>query len=168
MNDKQLGLPEIVGIASVVVFFVATFLPWFTVSISGDTSGVLGGVDFPSANGWDAGFLWAGFPFLLGLAMLALMLVPILAPDVTLPDIPPFVPLILGGVAALLVLLKLLIGADVNGAGAAEAFGVSIDVSRSFGIFIALLAAIGMAVAGFLKLQEQGAAPSGSGPPQAF
>lgn len=168
MSDKQLGVPEIVGIASVVVFFVATFLPWFTVSVSGDTSGVLGGVDFPSANGWDAGFLWAGFPFLLGLAMLALMLVPILAPDVTLPDLPPFVPLILGGVAALLVLLKLLIGADVNGAGAAEAFGVSIDVSRSFGIFIALLAAIGMAVAGFLKLQEQGTAPSGSGPPQAF
>lgn len=171
MDDKKLGLPEIVGIASVVVFFLATFLPWFSVSVSGDTSGVLGGVDFPSANGWDAGFLWAGFPFLLGLAMLALMLLPKLAPDVALPDLPPFVPLALGGTAVVLVLLKVLIGADVNGAGAAEAFGVSIDVSRSFGIFVALLAAIGMAAAGFLKMQEQGGASAAGGstaPPQPF
>lgn len=171
MDDKKLGLPEIVGIASVAVFFIATFLPWFTVDVSGDTSGVLGGVDFPSANGWDAGFLWSGFPFLLGLAMLALMLVPKFAPDVTLPDLPPFLPLVLGGLAAVLVLLKLLIGADVNGAGSAEAFGVSIDVSRSFGLFVALLAAIGMAAAGFLNMQAQGGAstaPGGTAPPQPF
>lgn len=171
MDDKKLGLPEIVGIAAVVIFFLATFLPWFSVSVSGDTSGVLGGVDFPSANGWDAGFLWAGFPFLLGLAMLALMLLPKFAPDVTLPDLPPFLPLILGGTAAALLLLKLLIGADVNGAGAAEAFGVSIDVSRSFGIFVALLATLGMVAAGFLKFQEQSGAPTaggGTAPPQPF
>lgn len=172
MDDKKLGPPEIVGIASVAVFFIATFLPWFSVSVSGDTSGVLGGVDFPSANGWDAGFLWSGFPFLLGLALLALLLLPKFAPDVALPDVPPFVPLLLGGLAAVLVLLKLLIGADVSGAGSAEAFGVSIDVSRSFGIFVALLAAIGMAAAGFLKMQAQGgasAAPgAGTAPPQPF
>jgi hypothetical protein len=87
------------------------------------------------------------------------------------PDLPSWLPVALGGAAAVLVLLKLLIGADVNGAGAAEAFGVSIDVSRSFGIFVALLAAIGMAAAGFLKMQEQpGGAPStgGTAPPQPF
>lgn len=170
MEDKKLGTADIVGIASVAVFFVATFLPWFKVSVSGDTSGILSSADFPSANGWDAGFFWSGFPLLLGLAMLALLLLPKIAPDVTLPDLPPFVPLALGGAAAVLVLLKLLIGADVNGGGAAEAFGVSIDVSRSFGIFLAFLAALGMAAAGFLKMKESGDAPLGGGttPPQPF
>ena len=171
MPEKKLGVPEIVGIASVAVFFIATFLPWFTVSVGGDSSGILGETDFPSANGWDAGFFWSGIPLLLGLALLALMLIPVFAPDMSLPDLPPFLPVILGGVAAVLVLLKLLIGADVEGAGAAEAFGVSIDVSRSFGIFVALLAAIGMAVAGFLKMQEGvGSGPAGApgAPPQPF
>jgi hypothetical protein len=171
MPDKKLGVPEIVGIASVAVFFIATFLPWFTVSISGDSSGILTDTDFPSANGWDAGFFWSGLPFLLGLALLALMLIPVLAPDVTLPDLPPFLPLVLGGVAAALVLLKVLIGADVEGAGAAGAFGVNIDVSRSFGIFVALLATLGMTAAGFLKFQQAPGGPAGgagTAPPQPF
>lgn len=171
MPDKKLGVPEIVGIAAVVVFFIATFLPWFTVSIGGDSSGVLSDADFPSANGWDAGFFWSGLPLLLGLALLALMLVPKLAPDVTLPDLPAWLPVALGGAAAVLVLLKILIGADVEGAGAAEAFGVSIDVSRSFGIFVAFLATAGMAAAGFLKMQESSGTPTGGGgtaPPQPF
>lgn len=172
MDDKKLGMADIVGVASVAVFFIATFLPWFKVTVNGDGSGVLSGADFPSANGWDAGFFWSGLPLLLGLAMLALFLVPKFAPDVTLPDMPPFVPLALGGAAAVLVLLKLLIGADVAGSDAAEAFGVTIDVGRSFGIFLAFLAALGMAGAGFLKMQESGAAPVGgdssSAPPQPF
>jgi hypothetical protein len=172
MSDKKLGVPEIVAIASVAVFFIATFLPWFSVSIGGDTSGILGAADFADANGWDAGFFWSGLPLLLGLAMLALLLLPVFAPDVNLPDLPPFLPLILGGVAAVLVLLKILIGADVEGAGAAEAFGVSIDVSRSFGIFVAFLATVGMAAAGFLKMQEgAGTGPVGGAPgapPQPF
>ena len=171
MDDKKLGSPEIIAIASVAVFFIATFLPWFTVSIGGDSSGILSDADFPSANGWDAGFLWSGLPLLLGFALLALLLLPKVAPDVTLPELPPFVPLAVGGFAAFLVLVKILIGADVEGAGAAEAFGVSIDVSRSFGIFLAFLAALGMTAAGFLAMQASDqplGGSSGTTPPQPF
>ena len=172
MDDKKVGPPEIIAIASVAVFFIATFLPWFTVSVGGDSSGILSGQDFPSANGWDAGFLWSGLPLLLGFALLALLLVPTFAPDVTLPDLPPFVPLAIGGFAAFLVLVKLLIGADVEGAGAAEAFGLSIDVSRSFGIFLAFLATLGMTAAGFLAMQASDQPLGGGGgvstPPQPF
>ncbi|MBL8776519.1 MAG: hypothetical protein JNK12_11320 [Acidimicrobiales bacterium] len=171
MDDKQVGPPEIIAIASVAVFFIATFLPWFTVSVGGDSSGILSGQDFPSANGWDAGFLWSGLPLLCGFALLALLLLPKFAPDVTLPDLPPFLPLAIAGFAAFLVLVKLLIGADVEGAGAAEAFGLSIDVSRSFGIFLAFLASLGMVAAGFLAMQAGGkplGGSSGSTPPQPF
>ena len=169
MDDKKVGPPEIIALASVAVFFIATFLPWFTISVSGDSSGILGGIDFPSANGWDAGFLWSGLPLLLGFAVLALLLLPKVAPDVTLPDLPPFLPLALAGAAAFLVLVKTLIGADVEGAGAAEAFGVSIDVSRSFGIFLAFLATLGMVAAGLLAFRRDGGAPpptDGTTPPQ--
>jgi hypothetical protein len=47
--------------------------------------------------------------------------------------------------------LKLLIGEDDEGAGA---FGVSI--SRGFGLYLAVLAALGVAGAGFLKFTEAG------------
>jgi len=99
MDDNKIGPPEIVAMASVGVFFFATFLPWFSVSVSGDSSGILSGADFPSANGWDAGFLWSGFPLLLGFALLALLLLPKVAPDISLPDLPPYLPLAIAGAA---------------------------------------------------------------------
>jgi len=171
MDDNKIGPPEIVAMASVGVFFFATFLPWFSVSVSGDSSGILSGADFPSANGWDAGFLWSGFPLLLGFALLALLLLPKVAPDISLPDLPPYLPLAIAGAAAFLVLVKILIGADVEGAGAAVAFGVNIDVSRSFGIFLAFLATLGMVAAGFLAMQGSDQPLGGGGgstPPQPF
>ena len=170
MNEKKLDIPDIIAIVSVAVFFIATLLPWFEVSFDFPD---VGGVDFdvPSSetgNGWDVGFLWSGIPLLLGLAMLFLMLAPKFIPDLNLPDLPPFLPLVLGGIAAFLVLLKLIIGED---AGVPGILGddAGVEVSRSFGIFIAFLAAAGMAVAGFLKFQEAqkrgGLGGPGSPPP---
>ena len=72
---------------------------------------------------------------------------------------------------AFLVLVKILIGADVEGAGAAEAFGVSIDVSRSFGIFLAFLASLGTVAGAFLAFQASDQPLGGGGgstPPQPF
>ncbi|MCB1003731.1 MAG: hypothetical protein KDB35_06045 [Acidimicrobiales bacterium] len=171
MDDNRLGLPEILASAGTAVFLVATFLPWFDVSIGNDTSGILAAADFPSANGWDAGFLWSGVPLLLGLVLTALLLLPKVAPDLTLPALPPWAPLAVGGFAAFLVLLKILFGAEVDGAGAAEAFGITIDVSRSYGIFVAFLATLALTAAGFLALQRDAGPPSGGGgtaPPQPF
>lgn len=170
MQDKQLGPPEIVAIASVAVFFVATLLPWFGVSVSNDTSGILTGVDFGTANGWDTGFLWSFVPLLLGAGLLALLLVPRLSPDTALPDLPSFVPLALGGTAAFLLFVKLLIGTSVRGVAAAEAFGVNVDVTRKFGLFVAFLATLGMLAAGVLAFRRDGGSPPAHGnvPPQPF
>ena len=170
MDDKQLGPPEILAIASVAVFFVATLLPWFGVSVSNDTSGILTGVDFGSANGWDTGFLWSFVPLLLGAGLLTLLLVPRLSPDTTLPDLPPFLPLVLGGTAAFLLFVKLVIGTSVRGVAAAEAFGVNIDVTRKFGLFLAFLATLGMLAAGVLAFQREAGRPptQGTVPPQPF
>jgi len=130
-----------------ILLFIAYFLPWFKV----DFGGVLGGS--ASASGGDVGFFWATLPMLIGLAMAGSVIASKLF-DVKLPDLP--VPwgqayLGLGGLAALLVVLKLLIGEDP-----------SEIVKRAFGLFVATIAAVGLAAGGFLKFQEGNSSDGGS------
>lgn len=152
MDLSKLSTGDRVIVASGGVLFIAYFLPWFTADA---------GFVSVSASGGDVGFLWATLPMLLGLAAAGVIIASKLF-DVTLPDLPiPWGQALLGAgaLAALLVVLKLLIGED---AGGAEALGI--DVSRGFGIFLAALAAIGLAAGGFLKMQEtDSAAPGGDG-----
>ena len=55
--------------------------------------------------------------------------------------------LIAGGVAAVLILLQLILG------GSAGAGGFEVDLDRKIGVFLGLLAGLGLAGGGFLKLQ---------------
>lgn len=137
MDLNKLTMPEKLISGSAIVLFIASFLTWFKL----DTS-----VFEFKWNGWDAGFLWGGLPTILGLVMLAHVVVSKLADNVTVPDLPwPRIHLIAGVVAAGLVVLKLLIGAEVGG---------QVDLDRGFGLFLAALAAIGLAVGGFLYYKE--------------
>ncbi len=163
-GDKVIGV-------SAILLFVFSFLDWFKVSANID-AGELGGdlSQSLSENGWGIGFLWAGIPVLLGLAMLAIVLVSRLSPDTDLPNVAwPQILLGMGVVAALLVVLKLLIGVDegdlIPGADAIpdEFFDdFDIDVSRQFGIYLSALAAIGLAVGAFLRMRE--VEPTAGGP----
>jgi hypothetical protein len=149
-----------------IVLFIGSFLPWFKVSVS------CAGVSFggsATGNGWDVGFLWAGVPVILGLAMLAYVAIKAFSPDTSLPDLPITwgqALLAAGGLAALLILIKLLIGEDGGGALG----GCSVDVSRSFGLFLSFLAAAAMAAGAFLNFQEErsGGSAGGTTPPTAF
>jgi hypothetical protein len=125
-----------------IALFIAYFLPWFKVEGFGASG---------TGSGGDIGFLWGTFPMLIGLVMAGVVIASKLF-DVKLPELPiPWGQALLGAgaLAALLVVLKLLIGHDLDGA---EELGF--EVSRSFGLFLAALAAIGLAVGGFLKFQE--------------
>ena len=87
---------------------------------------------------------------LLGLVMIGWVVATKLA-SIDLPDLPVPAGLLMlgmGGAAAVLVVLRLLIGA---GDGLA-----SDALDRSFGLFLATLAALGLAGGGFLKFQEDG------------
>ena len=151
-----------------IVLFIAQFLPWFKISFGGDFG--FGGAS-TTGNGFDVGFIWGVFPMLLGLVMIAHVAITNFAPDTKLPDLPATwgqIHLGLGGLAAVLVILKLLIGESDEGIP-------GVDVTRQFGLFLAVLAAVALAVGGFLKFQEEkaggtagGPAAPGSTPPQPF
>jgi len=140
-----------------IVLFIAQFLPWFKISFGGDFG--FGGAS-ATGNGFDVGFIWGTFPMLLGLIMLAQVAITVFAPDTKLPDLPATwgqIHLGAGSLAAVLVVLKLLIGESDDGIP-------GVDVTRQFGIFLAVLAALALAGGGFLKFQEEKAGGGGSGP----
>ncbi|MGI8711074.1 MAG: hypothetical protein ACR2LA_08800 [Acidimicrobiales bacterium] len=135
-GDKVLG-------GSGIALFIFGFFPWFGVS------GYDGG-----RNAWDF-FFWGIIPVLIGLLLIGYVVATKLADGVNLPDLPvpyPLAVLGLAALAALLVILKLLIG-DSVGLGP---LGGEIDLDRKAGIFLSALAALGLAAGGFLKFQEEG------------
>jgi hypothetical protein len=125
-----------------------SFFPWF---------GALGG----SRNGWDY-FLFGVIPVLLGIVM-AVQIYLSRFTETKLPK-PPIpwgqIHLIAGGLAAFLVLLKLIIGDKVGGGTVLGTSIPSISLDRKFGIFLALLATLSLAAGGFLKMQEPESTPN--------
>ncbi|MGQ0830390.1 MAG: hypothetical protein ACT4OV_01805 [Microthrixaceae bacterium] len=147
MDLNKLTTSDKIIAGSGIVLFIAYFMPWFKVDF-----GPLGGS--ASASGSDVGFFWATLPMLLGVLAAAAVIANKLF-DVTLPTLPiPWGQAFLGAgaIAAILVVLKLLIGEDPSSI-----------IDRAFGLFLAALAAIGLAVGGFLKFQEGDSAPPSGG-----
>ena len=142
MDLNKLTMPEKIISVSAIVLFIASFLSWFTLKAS-----VAGFSASSSGNGWDVGFLWGGVPTILGLVMLTHVILSKLVDNVSVPDLPwPRIHLVAGVVAAALVVLKLLVGEDTSFPG--------IEINRAFGLFLAAIAAIGLAVGGFLYYKE--------------
>ena len=156
MDLNKLTTSDRVVCGSAIALLIFSFFPWY---------GLAGG----SRNGWDY-FLFGVIPVLLGLVMLAQVALTRFSPQTKLPTVPMGwgqLHLIIGAVAAVLVLIKLLIGDSVS------VFGLgSVDLDRKFGIFLAFLAGVGLVVGGYLKFQEEkaaGPAPApGTTPPTPF
>ena len=127
-----------------LALFASSFLPWFRYSLDGgglfrDTSSTV--------IGWRVGLGWGGLAALLGLVTAVLVLVGGRGGD-TLPDVPLSrgqLQLGAGGLAAVVVTLKLLVG---------QHHGVY-DVSRSFGLYLATAAALVFAGAGLVRYQRE-------------
>lgn len=165
MDLNKLTLADKVIAGSAIALFIFMFFPWFTVEVEG------GGFfrDFSEDfSGFDVGFLWGTLPMLLGLVMLTHVALSRFAEQVQLPEVPwGRIHLGFGIAAAVLVILKLLIGED-GGVDGATLDTAGVDISRAFGIFLSALAAIGLAVGGFFKYQEGEDGAGGGGPPSSF
>jgi hypothetical protein len=127
-----------------LVLFISAFLPWFKL---GDLSG----------DGWDVSFIFGGLPALLGLLSAGIVVATKLG-NATLPDLPfssGQAMLGTGALAALLVLIKLIVGEDACG------FGGCVDLDRAWGLFVATLAGLGLAAGGYLAYQDEQRAANG-------
>jgi 4-amino-4-deoxy-L-arabinose transferase-like glycosyltransferase len=147
--NKLSTADKVIG-ASAILFLVALFMPWY---------GLGGG----SNNGWDY-FLTGILPLLLAAAMVAVIAIQrFTTTELPKPPIPwSQIHLIAGTGIVVLLLLRVLITSDV------EVLGESFDLDRKFGLWIALIAAVGLGVGGYMKNQESEDAVTGpSVPPTA-
>lgn len=155
---------QIIGVSGIVLF-VFSFFKWLgatatvrgSAALPGGASGSLG-----SASAWS--FTLTTIAVLLGLALVAYVLmkaagveIPSNFGSITLAQ----VVLGIAAVAFLFVLIKLIAGPNINTTG----FGfVTVSKSRKFGIFIGLLATIGLVVGAYLNVRAE---QSSSSPPSA-
>lgn len=148
MDLSKLTTGEKVIAGAGILFLISMFLPWW-------------GLDFgefgsASNNGFDY-FLSGWLPLLIIIAMVAQIAVARFS-TTELPKIP--IPwnrahLIAGAVVAVLLVLRVIIGSS-EGSG-----GFEVDLDRMWGLWVALLAAIGVGVGGFLKSKEPEVEASG-------
>jgi hypothetical protein len=138
-----------------IVYLVAMFLPWY----SREFSNGFDSITFTN-SGWD--YVIGGWIPLILIAILAVHVgITRFSPDTNIPDLP--IPwsqgyLIAGIAAAVIVVLRLLIGSDdISG------IDTNLDLNRKYGLFLAVIAAICVAVGSYLKSQEDDTLPSGGG-----
>jgi hypothetical protein len=133
-----------------LAYLIFMFFPWYGIDVFG--------VSY-SSSGWDY-FLGGILPLILIAIMCAHVLVSAFS-DTELPDPPvPWaqVHLVTGVVAAGLVVLRLLIASDDYGS-----IDTGVNLDRKFGLFLAVIAAIIVAVGGVKKSQEADTTPYAGG-----
>jgi uncharacterized membrane protein YhaH (DUF805 family) len=149
MELDRLSLGEKIAAASAILLFVFMFFDWFGAEVSSVTgfSGEVPG----GGNAWESLdiiplFLMAAVVVALGVAVIRL----------TDADFEPPVSInavvaALGGFAALLIAYRIL---DAPGGG--DFGGVTVDTTLKLGIFLALIAAGGIAYGGYSAMREEG------------
>ncbi len=151
MDTSRISFGEMVAGVSGLVLFVVMFFPWY--QVEADVSGFSGS---DSANAWQA----------LDFISIVLLLVVLVAVGMAvaraagampaqLPVPPGTIVAAAGALAILLILFRIISipGPDVDIDG--------VDLDRQIGIFLGLLAAIGIAFGGYTAMNERA---SGQGP----
>jgi hypothetical protein len=138
----RLSPGEYMGMGAALVLFLSLFLPWFTTSASNPNSTLSGG----RISGGDSASAWqvfSTFDWLLVLACTAPFILSwIIARGHKLTWKPGEVTMIVGMVALVLILCNgIILGRP----------GDSVDIGLGIGYFVALLASIGLLVAGYLR-----------------
>ncbi len=144
---KSMSLGEQLIGGGAVLMFIASFMPWWSVSV---------GPISASKDGWGApGSFWSLVAILISLALLAVVLVQNLT-EIKMPDLPQNFTWgrVYGGAAGVIVVLMLLKFWRVE---ATPIGGVG------WGFFIAVIAAVAIAAGGF-KLFSEEKAGGGSKP----
>jgi len=145
---KQVTPLEWAGIGGGALAFIASFLPWLTVSTDIDLPGIEASY---SGSAWSSGFA-AWFSVLLLVAAAVVLVLPKLGTPVPNASM---IWLGLAGAAVVLIILRWVTSYE-------SVFGVS--VGAGFGLFIGLLAALASAAGAFLTFRAAKSATPNAGP----
>jgi hypothetical protein len=187
MSTQDIGRGPLIAAVSAIALLIFMFFAWYGVDsisasgfgfeqeISGDQLDQFGGGE-TSANAWEA-FSFIDILLLITIIGVAgLAIARAMGAAIDLPIAPSALIAGLGGIAFLLILFRLIVTPDAaGGADLPAGVEVDVDVSRKIGVFLGLLAAAGMAIGGWLAMQEEGtsfgdqrdrfAGPGAGGPP---
>jgi hypothetical protein len=147
----RLSMGERIAAVSAVLLFFFMFFDWFSVEVSG-SSGPFTASASTGGSAWDA---LDNIPIFLVITIV--VTIGVAALRMTDSGFEPAISLntvvaVLGGISVLLVLFRII---DPPGVGSVP--GLSVDVSPAFGIFLGLLATIGVTYGGYRAMQEEGA-----------
>jgi hypothetical protein len=152
MELDRLSRGEQIAAVSAILLFVFMFFDWFGVEVSG-VPGFSGDVAGGGGSAWDALdviplFLMAAIVVAIGVAVIRLTDAD-LEPPISLNAIVAA----LGALAVLLILYRII---DPPGGGGTGFEGVEVDTTLKLGIFLALVAAAGIAYGGYSAMREEG------------
>jgi hypothetical protein len=146
-DTTRVRFGDMVAAVSGLVLFLSLFLNWYNVSVKA----ALGSAS-ASVSGWEALSFIDILLFIIAVIAIAVAVARMANAFPRMAISPGLLVLAVGVLAVLLVLFRII---DIPGSGdVADVPGV--DLGRSFGIFIALLAAIGVAAGGWLTWNEEG------------
>jgi uncharacterized membrane protein YhaH (DUF805 family) len=150
MELDKLSTGEKISAASGILLFIFMFFDWFGVEVSG-VPAFSGTVEGSGGSAWDALDV---IPIFLVLAIVAAVAVAVIR--LTDADVEPPVSLntivaVLGALAVLLVLYRI-----VDPPGGGSFGGVSVDTTLQVGIFLGLISAAGIAYGGYSAMREEG------------
>jgi hypothetical protein len=128
-----------ISLGGAVVLLISVFFNWYTASAGGFSV---------SASGWDTTDV-AKLVFLLALIAGAAWVIELFVPTVDLPFPAWMIAGACGALAALLVLFRI-----VSKPHAGEIKAAGISYGTSFGIWLALIAAIAVVVGAYLRMNE--------------
>jgi hypothetical protein len=151
MEVDKLNTGEKISAVSAVLLFIFMFFDWFGAEVSG-VPGFSGAVDTGAAgSAWDALEVIPIFLMIAIVAAIGVALIRLTDADLEPPISLNAIVAGLGGLAALLILYRI-----VDPPGGGSFGGVSVDITVKFGIFLGLIAAVGIAYGGYSAMREEG------------
>ena len=141
MDNLRRG-EQIAGASGVALLLIMFIFDWFSVSAPG------GGISV-GGNAWDTMELIRWILLFTGLAGVGLAIAAITQTDVNMPVAASAIAAGLGILSVILVLFRIISPPDGG-------LGDLIDVGRSIGVFLGLIAAAGVAYGGWTAMQEEG------------
>jgi Protein of unknown function (DUF2510) len=155
-DTTRIRFGEMISAISGAVLFISLFLEWYNIS----GKGLAASAGSQGFSGWESLSFIDILLFIVSIIAVGLALMKAMSKvPRQLPASTGFIVLVAGAIGTLLVLFRIISTGDFGHPEVSR----FIDISRSFGIFVAFIAAAGVTVGGWLSWNEEGKPMPGGG-----